>query len=135
MTLLKQTSIPAKKYILTDPQMYQPSSPEKSLSTVETKINYFSKFHSPTQRLKAMKMLKFIRDNPYADWSDNGELIYSWSGIPNTTAVDSFEDNLTTKRLINEPGSRKRLKDIFNARNTHQTLAKRRSIEQKWIKF
>ena len=80
-------------------------------------------------------MLKFIRDNPYADWSDNGELIYRRSGIPNSTVVDSFEDNLTTKRLINEPGSRKRLKDIFNARNTHQALAKRRSIEQKWIKF
>jgi len=138
MTPPKQASILAKKFILTDPLMYTPAPPDKSLSTSETEINFDTEFTgilSPTQRFKAMKILKFIRDNPCADWSDDGELIYRRSGIPNSNVVDIFADDLTTKRLINEPGSRKRLKDIFNARNTHQALAKRRSIEQKWTKF
>ena len=52
----------------------------------------------PNQQYKAKKLLRLIRDNPDIDWSDNGELIYKQSLIPNSHVSDLFNDALAAKR-------------------------------------
>lgn len=56
-----------------------------------------------TQQYKAKRIMRHLKDNPEASWTDKGELIYRQSTIPNSDIVDLVSDALKTKSIGEPP--------------------------------
>lgn len=89
----------------------------------------------PAQQYKAKKLLRFVKDNPDIDWTDNGELIYKQAAIPQSHISDLFGDALATKRPVEGPVGWEEFDEVLDSSKVPSTLAKRRKKHRstKWI--
>jgi len=89
----------------------------------------------PSQQYKAKKLLRFVKDNPDIDWTDNGELVYKQTVIPQSHVSDLFGDALATKRPVDGPIRWEEFNNVLDSSKVPSTLAKRRKKvrPKKWI--